>query len=347
MLDRFLLPEAPERIAFAHKLLYVLAGAGLFVAPVEYANGNSIVMWLGLAGAVVIPALLWLSAKIGSPRLPIWFALGFLTFMALLGATTQMHSLSNLVWILLFPFAFFYLAGLPVGALLAALVFLSLAVFYWAYPMLHVQQPVPFKQFTQLLLAYLTAAAIAYYYELLRARHDDQLRFLSEKDFLTGLANRRGFFVQAANILTQAKRFHQPFCIVLIDVDDFKAINDTRGHEAGDAVLRCVAEIIMANTRAYDLAGRWGGEEFILLISQCAAEGGASLAEKVRHALAEFELPCGGRITASFGVAVHDGEEGIESVIRRADAQLYRAKATGKNRISLDPASLQLTTQAI
>lgn len=342
MLGIFSLPDGPERIAFARRLSLVIAGFGLVVAPLDFLSGNYAVAMLGLLAATFIPLALWAGRRLGLPTLPLYIVLAFLLMVALVGGSTQLHSMPNLVWLMLYPFVLMFLAGLHGGTLLTVAVFLFHVLAYWAYPQWHAEPRVPVAHFLQLLLAYSMASIVAFYYELLRVRHECQLRSLSEKDFLTGLANRRGFLAQAASVHTQAKRFRQPFCVVLVDIDDFKLINDTRGHDAGDLVLRNVAEILAANKRAYDLVGRWGGEEFILLIPQCAAEGAASLAEKIRRALAGHELPWGGRITASFGVAVHSGEEDIEAVIRRADEQLYRAKLGGKNCVFFDQGSAPL-----
>ena len=231
---------------------------------------------------------------------------------------------------MLYPFMLFYLAGRRGGLFLVTLAFIAIASIYWAYPLLDRPPRVPYAHFLQLLLAYATAAALAYYQEAIRARHEELLTSLSERDFLTGLDNRRGFLGKAVPLLAQAKRLQQPFCIVLIDLDDFKQINDNHGHETGDASLRSAAEIIRSNSRAYDLVARWGGEEFILLLPQCSASGGWSLAEKMRCALSEQPQPHG-RLTASMGLAVYDGEATLDALIARADRQLYKAKENGKN----------------
>jgi diguanylate cyclase (GGDEF)-like protein len=127
---------------------------------------------------------------------------------------------------------------------------------------------------------------------------------------------------------------------VLADLDDFKAVNDRNGHVVGDDVLRGFASVLRATVRDTDLAGRWGGEEFLLLLPGTDAAGGVELADRVRNALAERTfLGRGGaivRVTCSFGVAEHRLGEDARELIASADRALYRAKREGKNRVELD-----------
>lgn len=265
-----------------------------------------------------------------------------LMLLALFSSFLNMQRLQNLLWLPLHPIILFYLGGIRIGFSLSLLTILLHVASYASFPKPGQMPPIPIDQFVQLAMAYLTSTVLAYYYESTRTRHENQLKIMSGRDYLTGLDNRRGFFERAIPVLAQAKRMRQPYCVVLLDLDDFKQINDRFGHDKGDLALRAAAETIMANSRSYDLAGRWGGEEFILLLPQCSAEGGWSLAEKLRHALEENTMPDGWRITASFGVAVNaDGNEEFDAVVARADAHLYEAKQNGKNRVLPLQASLQ------
>jgi diguanylate cyclase (GGDEF)-like protein len=159
-------------------------------------------------------------------------------------------------------------------------------------------------------------------------------------DGLTGLANRRRCEGSLATEIARAKRLGTPFTLVLADLDDFKAVNDRNGHVVGDDVLRGFASVLRATVRDTDLAGRWGGEEFLLLLPGTDAAGGVELADRVRTALAERTfLGRGGAIvtvTCSFGVAEHRVGEDERELIASADRALYRAKREGKNRVELD-----------
>lgn len=328
------IPATAERITFARRFLAVLAVVGLLAAPLEFANGNWSVTYMGLSVGLLIPAVLWLSGRPGQESLAIYFALVLLMLFALFSSLVHMQRLQNLLWLLLHPIILFYLGGLRIGLSLSLATILLNVAAYASYLQAGQPPPIAIDQFAQLVMAYLTSTVLAYYYEVTRTRHEDQLRTLSGRDYLTGLDNRRGFFARAMPLLAQAQRLRQPYCVVLLDLDDFKQINDRCGHDAGDAALRTAAEIIKANSRSYDLTGRWGGEEFILLLPQCSAEGGWRLAEKMRHAIAEKTTQNGLRITASFGVAINEaGDENFDAVVARADAHLYEAKQNGKNRV--------------
>jgi len=159
-------------------------------------------------------------------------------------------------------------------------------------------------------------------------------------DGLTGLANRRRCEGSLTAEIARAKRLGAPFTLVLADLDDFKAVNDRNGHVVGDDVLRGFASVLRATVRDTDLAGRWGGEEFMLLLPGTDAAGGVELADRVRNALADRTfLGRGGAIvtvTCSFGVAEHRLGEDERELIASADRALYRAKREGKNRVELD-----------
>lgn len=159
---------------------------------------------------------------------------------------------------------------------------------------------------------------------------------LSMTDQLTQLANR----LQLDQVLDQqvkrADRYTTLFSIILLDMDYFKYINDTHGHLMGDKVLVQVAQTIMANTRGADIVGRWGGEEFLIIAPNTSTSNAALLAEKLRSALENIELPFAGRITASFGVTGFLHGDDPETLVARADAALYAAKNAGRNRVAID-----------
>jgi diguanylate cyclase (GGDEF)-like protein len=156
-------------------------------------------------------------------------------------------------------------------------------------------------------------------------------------DGLTGIANRRGCEDALAHEIARSDRMVAPFTLVVADLDDFKQINDMYGHDAGDDVLREFASVLRRTLRESDLAGRWGGEEFVLLLPGTDEEGGAQLAERVRSALRERSFH--GRdgasfgVTCSFGVAQHRPGEEERRLFAQADRALYEAKRRGKDRV--------------
>lgn len=156
-------------------------------------------------------------------------------------------------------------------------------------------------------------------------------------DSLTALANRRLCTAALEKELARAERFGEPLTLVLADIDDFKLINDRWGHPTGDEVLQAFAERMRETVREIDLAGRWGGEEFALILPGTDLEGGRQLAERIREMLTVQELtaPDGDPISvsASFGVASFPEAGSQTQLVAAADAALYEAKRAGKNRV--------------
>jgi diguanylate cyclase (GGDEF)-like protein len=159
---------------------------------------------------------------------------------------------------------------------------------------------------------------------------------LAYTDTLTSLPNRRRLYEDVYRLIALAERYGQEFCVCLFDLDHFKRLNDTHGHLVGDQVLQEVAQVARLHLRAADLFGRWGGEEFVVLLPQTRLSDAQTALERVRLALHTIALPNVHAITASFGIAAYLPGDTSESLLHRADQALYLAKATGRNRIVLD-----------
>ncbi len=170
-----------------------------------------------------------------------------------------------------------------------------------------------------------------------RKQLEQELQRLAHTDMLTGLLNRRALLGRAEETLHAAHRHHRPFVLLLIDVDHFKRVNDGHGHPAGDQVLIELAQRMRAALRAIDFCGRFGGEEFAVLMPDTELEAAYRVAERMRERCAETPvLLASGQslsITLSLGVAQWRAGEGIEALLARADAALYEAKRTGRNRV--------------
>lgn len=158
-------------------------------------------------------------------------------------------------------------------------------------------------------------------------------------DPLTGLANRRRFVEALEAELSRAERFDTDLAVVIADLDDFKNVNDSFGHEVGNDVLRAFANLVGETLRDVDVAARLGGEEFAMLLPQTDLEGGMTLAERIRGSFAATPImtPDGRKlyVTGSFGVASYPPTGTVDGLLRAADGALYRAKAAGKNRVEL------------
>ncbi|PWV63229.1 diguanylate cyclase [Plasticicumulans acidivorans] len=157
-------------------------------------------------------------------------------------------------------------------------------------------------------------------------RANAELATLAATDQLTGLANRRRLLEALDVEISRANRYHQPFALILLDLDHFKAVNDHYGHAAGDRVLRATAGILAANLRRSDLVGRWGGEEFLVICPGTSARAAAQLAELLRARLAGNRFGAPEQVTASFGVAGHWPGRSIDALVKAADDALYVAK---------------------
>ncbi len=160
----------------------------------------------------------------------------------------------------------------------------------------------------------------------------DTLQYLALHDALTGLFNRYFLEECALQRIARFKRHDEPLSVVMFDVDNFKAINDTYGHDMGDLVLKSIAELLRKLTRKEDVVARIGGEEFVILMD-CSLEVAATKTEKIRLALAE-SYPGALLVTASFGVATATKELMVfADLLKKADLAVYQAKANGKNQV--------------
>jgi len=162
-------------------------------------------------------------------------------------------------------------------------------------------------------------------------RMEKELRCLSVTDCLTNCYNRRFFMQKLEEEIERAKRNGNKFSLIMLDIDRFKSINDRFGHNAGDLVLKSMAEMIKNRIRKIDTLARWGGEEFVLLLPDTPVENAARLAEELRESLSRMDIQGVGRVTASFGVAGYCPGDSVDSLVNKADNMMYEAKAAGRN----------------
>ncbi|MCK8516354.1 diguanylate cyclase [Methylonatrum kenyense] len=166
-----------------------------------------------------------------------------------------------------------------------------------------------------------------------RKRTEARIHRLATTDALTRLANRNEFSRVLDLELQRSRRHGNALSLIMYDLDHFKAINDRFGHAAGDRVLRTVSEVVRSTVRQTDLVGRWGGEEFLVLLPQTPLADAVALAEKLRLAVAALRISEVGDVTASFGVTAYKHAEHRDDLFRRVDEAMYRAKENGRNRV--------------
>ncbi|MFP5504606.1 MAG: diguanylate cyclase [Gammaproteobacteria bacterium] len=178
-------------------------------------------------------------------------------------------------------------------------------------------------------------------------RQNRELQTLAVKDPLTGCFNRRGLFERLHAAFERARRTGGSLCCVMCDIDNFKSINDTHGHDVGDRIIRAVAGVLLDGTRDSDVVARYGGEEFCLLLPEMGLRQGAELSERLRRSLAALETD-GIKVTASFGVsALETDPADTDEFLKQADAALYRAKRSGRNRVVTHTLPVDLSRPAV
>ncbi len=181
-------------------------------------------------------------------------------------------------------------------------------------------------------------------------RKEDKLQTLTESlsarsvtlehealtDGLTGMHNRRYFDDAMNEYLDQFRKIDKPIGLMILDLDHFKKVNDTYGHDVGDEVLRQIARCLQEFTRYHDVVARLGGEEFAVVAPNMSRESLFKLADRIRYAISSLNIKSGNvqlRVTMSIGLAIWDHKETAEELYKRADMQLYQAKRTGRNRV--------------
>ena len=178
----------------------------------------------------------------------------------------------------------------------------------------------------------------------------DSLVDMSSRDALTGLANRRSFELALAREIDRVARAGEPALLLALDIDHFKQVNDTHGHASGDLVLKAVAKALLVCVRPMDLVARVGGEEFAIIMPNCASSFGEAVAERVRRRIEAMPVAIGlsQQINVSVSIGGAFAPQWVRSSpalwIERADVQLYRAKALGRNRVCLEPTAVSVVS---
>ena len=198
-----------------------------------------------------------------------------------------------------------------------------------------VQQGIDYRLAWKILVGF----CLALFLGILRHRKlralNKELERLSVTDRLTGLYNRMKLDEKFEAEIKLSLRYAKPFSVIMIDIDHFKEINDSFGHQTGDKVLAEFAHLLKANTRATDMVGRWGGEEFMVICTQTDKGGVLKLAENLRAIFQNHKFSVAQHRTASFGVTTYQEGDTINNLVSRADDALYDAKGKGRNRIEV------------
>lgn len=273
----------------------------------------------------------------------VWLMLAMCVYLLSTGGVQN----TGILWCYIFPLLSLYLQGIEKGglSLFLLLVFACSLFFIPNNPFAFVEYSSTFK--IHFLASMLAVTVLSYFYEYTTQKSYEKLLLVSRElekitlsDFLTGLANRRKVLQSIEDEKNRYERQAQPFSIILCDIDHFKKVNDTYGHDCGDMVLKAIAEVFTASLRKVDIAARWGGEEFLVLLPMVNRQGSGVAAERLRRAVEKLEIAYENkviRVTMSFGIATWESPVNtIDDYIKQADENLYRAKEQGRNRVIAD-----------
>ena len=249
---------------------------------------------------------------------------------------------SGLLWCLVMLPLFFHLLGYQRGLILVLLL-ISGTTWLLFWPSAFYSSPYSTEILFRFWAAYLILAWISFSVEYIRHQTRQRLQATWREldiqactDELTGLANRRGLREYLGKQEQRSTQGEGSYAVILGDMDDFKQINDRYGHDVGDRVLSTVGKLISSLVREDDLAARWGGEEFLLLLADTDAEGAKVLAEKVRDCVATSKILVDGEsidLSMSLGVAAQQQDAPLSASLKSADAAMYEAKRRGKNSV--------------
>ena len=291
----------------------------------------------GAAAVLITPIVLWLSTKHRFRYLPNIAALLISVGFSIGSAFTVLDHAAGLVWMGVTPIMYFYLSNRYIGMALAVLTVASYVASYLIYPSMHGIEPISLGEFGQAMSVFLYSTLLAWLYETEWTGKYDRLKMDSERDFLTGIYNRRAIVRHIEMSISNNRRINPTVSVLLFDLDNFKSVNDTHGHEVGDDVLKELVETVKSNIRRDDVFGRWGGEEFIIVCNHSLDEC-RFFAEKLRVNISKHKFKHINHLTASFGAVQYSDGESVGELISRADSYLYDAKKS-KNCVVIENAA--------
>ncbi|GAB0148654.1 hypothetical protein McPS_13940 [Marichromatium sp. PS1] len=312
-------------------LIAVMTIAALFNLIVL---GDSTLARIQLAMVATILLALWHFRRRASLQGPAWLASSCAGAMLLYLIIQAKGDSTPYLMLLLYPLFAYPLHG-PRAATLAYLVFVAAVLAVFAYDWLHWDVLNPARKLFNTLVTLVVGGGIIYYYEHTREETLNRTRILSMTDPLTGLWNRTMFDEMLAREIAKTGRHQRCFSLILLDLDHFKRINDTLGHDVGDAVLHEFARLLATRTRASDSLARWGGEEFALILPDTSRRQAEQLARDLLGTVRAHRFPRAGRVTASLGVGTFCPGNDRATFFRAIDQALYRAKRQGRDRYAM------------
>lgn len=316
-------------------LVRLMIGIALLILPgvawVDYRHGHMFSVVVELLAALSLLVMVFLARRLGTQR-SIQITLVLMFLLAVLGSVEKLESTPNFAWFTVMPFLYISIGGLRLGGILSLSHFLIIAALYLSFA-LDTAAALDTGTWLQVCLAYLTAAGLAVSYEYGQRQLRNRLHALADHDALTGLLNRRGMEKRLSELESFLHRNQVPVTLALLDIDHFKQVNDAHGHDVGDAVLRELASELKRVFRTSDYIARWGGEEFLIALTNTHLEAGTAVLERLRTEIAgssAFSVPA---ITLSMGAAQWQAGIDLNTALKQADQALYGAKDQGRNQL--------------
>lgn len=335
-------PQDPlyRRVQFLWSLLWVMGFTFFVLGSLNYALNE--IEWLAFmhwgTSALSFLLIFWLRRIPQHSFYVAWVVL-FSSAAVLIAYIVALQGQDySLFWLALYPPVAFFLVGRRWGHILSVivvggcLIYVARSSAAWS--------PALFdgRSLLNIVIALAALLAVLRHIEKTRSEafhflheHNARLEYIAITDGLTGLVNRTRLDQALKRGVLRAKSEQLDLAVILLDIDHFKHVNDTYGHQVGDRILIELAQLLRENTRGSDTLGRWGGEEFLLVAESCSRQQAKVLAEKIRHAVAATVFHADIRITISLGVASFQTGDDESSLIRRVDQALYAAKNRGRN----------------
>lgn len=240
---------------------------------------------------------------------------------------------TGILWFSTFPLLALFLKGKKEGVLWILLLVLAglIILLFDRWNLLNI--PYPPTTLEQAFFSFIIVSILAFSYEYIREHQANQLKKIATVDTLTKAYNRLKITEILEHEVEMVKRYKIDLSLIMFDIDHFKGINDTYGHHVGDLVLQKIADVVRADTRVTDYFGRWGGEEFIIVLPQTNLAGTRIVANRIANSIENHEFDSIKKVTASFGLTEFREGDDINGLIKRADDALYKAKNSGRNMI--------------
>ncbi|NPA15484.1 MAG: GGDEF domain-containing protein [Deferribacteres bacterium] len=311
-----------------YKILLALAiPSELITGIYDFYKGKHLLLWAKILFALVLLYAYEIAEK--DYKRSLFIAVSALTLTYLVVIPAQIYDPFLSSWIVVYVIAITFLLGNRWGFvamcfsffLVVLTMFLNTPSFFSADNLFYT-----FHMVSATLVAYLITSS----YNRVVFQAHKKIKERAERDYLTGCYNRRKLFEVLEDEVEKARRYGFPLSAVMVDIDNFKQINDLYGHHEGDRILKRVVDLIKESTRKTDIIGRYGGDEFILIAPGTDCEGASRLAEKIREKVERWGNGVG--ISLSVGVAEYRGED-LDEFVERLDRALLEAKSKGKNKV--------------